>query len=109
MAMRRVLAEADVGDQRERRLRLLQRADGELHDALGVIGARGGLVLVGGDPEQQHRRDAELRDRGRLLGEVRDRQALDAGHRLDRLPPVGSVRDEQRVDEMVGRQVGLAH
>ena len=65
-------------------MRLLERAHGELHHALVVVGARALLVLLGGQPEQQHRRDAERVRLARLLHGVRDRQPLHARHRLDR-------------------------
>ncbi len=53
-----VLAEAGVGDHDEVGVRLLQRPDRHLHDALVVVGAGAGLVLVRRDPEQDHRRHA---------------------------------------------------
>ena len=45
---------------------------------------------------------AGLRDR------VRDREVVDARHRRDRLAPVDPVGDEHRVDEIAGRELGLA-
>ena len=69
------------------RVGLLERAHGELHDALVVVGAGALLVLLGGHAEQQHRRDAERVRLAGLLDRVRDRQPLDAGHRLDRRAP----------------------
>ena len=109
VAVRHVLAEADVGDHDQRRLGLLERAHRELDDALGVVGAGGGVVLVGRDPEQQHGGDPERRDLLSLLVEVGDREPLDSGHRVDRLAPVASVGDEQRIDEVLDRQLGLTH
>ena len=44
-----------------------------------------------------------------LLDRVRDRQPLDAGHRLDRGALVDPVLDEHRVDEVLRRELGLAH
>ena len=55
----RVLAQADVGHDDEVGVRVLDRARGELHDALVVPRARALLVLVGGDAEQQHAAEAE--------------------------------------------------
>ncbi len=48
VAVRGVLAEAEVGDHREVRMGLLDRSGGQLHDALVVPGARALLVLLGG-------------------------------------------------------------
>ncbi len=39
---------------------------------------------------------------------VGDRQAIDAGHRRDRLAAVDAVGDEHRVDEVGGLEAGLA-
>jgi len=90
-------------------LEVLQGADRELNDSLGVVGTRGGLVLVGRYAEQEDRGDAERGDLARLFGEVRDGQPLDARHRLDRLTPVGAVGHEKGQHQMARRQVGLAH
>ena len=56
-----VLAQAHVGDHEQVRVRLLDRARGELHDPLVVPGAGALGVLAGRDPEQQHRRDRRAR------------------------------------------------
>ena len=55
----RVLAEADVGEQRQAGHLGPQRAQRALHDAVVVPGARALLVLLLGDAEQQHRPHAE--------------------------------------------------
>ncbi len=74
-----------------------------------VPGARALGVLVGRDPEQQHRRDAE---RGGLAGLLRPRARSTAGRR--RASPrsargVEAFGDEHRVDEVRRRDLGLAH
>ena len=79
---------------------LLDRARGQLHDALVVPRARALLVLGRGQAEQQHGRDAEIRRLSGLVHGVGDRQAVDARHRLDRLAPVDAVGDEHRIDEV---------
>ena len=56
-------------------VRVLDRARGELDDALVVPGARALLVLVGGDAEEQDGRDAERVGLARLLDGARDRRA----------------------------------
>ena len=108
VAVRGVLAEADVGDHGQVRVGLLQRPDGHLDDALVVVGARARLVLVGGDAEEQDRADAGGGDLGRLGDQLGDREALDAGHRVDVLADALAGDDEQRLDQVRGRQVGLA-
>ena len=87
---------------------LLDRPRRQLHDALVVPGARALLVLGGGEPEQQHGGDPELRRLARLGDRVGDREPVDAGHRRDRLAPVDPVGDEHRVDEVRGGQLRLA-
>ena len=109
VAVRRVLAQADVGDHGQVGVRLLQRADRQLHDALVVVGAGAGLVLGGRDPEQDHRLDPDRQQLRRLGDELVDREAVDAGHRLDRLADVLAGDDEQRLDQVPRRQLGLAN
>ena len=46
-----------------------QVAQGELHDAVGVPGARALGVLALGDAEEDHRRDAEVGELGHLLAQ----------------------------------------
>ena len=108
VAVRGVLAQAHVGDHDQVRVRLLERAHGQLHDALVVVCARALLVLLGGEPEQQHGRDAELMGDARLLDGVGDREPLDARHRLDGRAAVGAELHEHRVHEMGGAELGLA-
>ena len=109
MAVVHVLAQADVGDHDQVGCLVFDGAHGELHDALGVVGAARRRVLVRGDAEQQHRRNAETLDLAHLGQQVADRELLATGHRGDRPLDVLSVRDEQRVDEVVGREGRLAH
>ena len=59
VAVVHVLAQTDVGDHDELGHLVLDRPDGELHDALGIVGAAGRRVLVGGDAEQQDGRDTD--------------------------------------------------
>ncbi len=98
----RVLAQAEVGDDDQLGMRVLDGAGGELDDALVVPGSRALLVLARRQPEQQDGGKPELL---RLAGfgyGVGDRQVVDAWHRGDRLPAVDPVGDEQRIDE-IGR------
>ena len=106
--MRRVFAQADVGDHGQVGVRLLQRAHRHLHDALVVVGAGARLVLFGGDPEEDHRADAGGLDLGRLGDQLADREALDARHRLDVLAHVGPRHYEEWLDQVPGRKLRLA-
>ena len=107
--VRGVLAHAHVGDHDQLGVGLLDRPHGELHHALLVVRARPLRVLLRGNPEQQHRRDPERVRRAGLLHRVRDGEALDPRHRLDRRAAVGAELDEHRVDEVPRRELGLAH
>ena len=109
VAVVHVLAQADVGDHDQLGHLVLDGADGELHDAFGVVGAAGRRVLVRGDAEQQDGRDAEPLDLAHLGQQVADRELVAAGHGGDRPLDVLAVRHEQRVDEVVGRERRLAH
>ena len=87
---------------------LLQGPDRELHDPLGVVGPGADLVLVGGDAEQQHRADPGIGDLRRLLHQLGDREPLDPRHRRHRLADPLPGDDEERLDQLRGREVGLA-
>ena len=69
MAVAGVFAEADVGDDQQLRHGGLDLADGALDDAVGGVGLRANLVLLGGDAEQDHAADAERGDLAGLVGE----------------------------------------
>ncbi len=78
-------------------------------DALVVPRARALLVLVRRQAEQQNARDAERGGLAGLLDGAVDRQVVDARHRRDRGPALAARDDEHRVDQVVDRQLGLAH
>ena len=106
--MRGVLAEAHVRDHEQVGVRLLDRPCGELDDALVVVGARADVVLLGRDAKDDHCRNAELLRLARLVDGVRDRQPLDARHRLDRRAAVGPELDEQRVHQVRRAEIRLS-
>ncbi len=108
MAVRGVLAEADVGDHGQVGVGVLQRPDRHLHDPLVVVGAAADLVLGGGDAEQQQRADPGGGDLAGLLDQVGDREALDARHRLDLLADPLAGDDEGGLDQVGRRELGLA-
>ena len=73
VAVRRVLAQAHVGDDQEVGHLALQRADGALHRSLRIVGRRASGVLRIGQPEEEDAGDAVgLRGR-RLLDGLVDR------------------------------------
>ena len=72
--------------------------------------SRADLVLGRRQAEQQHRRDAERPDPVHLAIErFVDRQVADAGHRADLALDPGTVDDEDRLDEVGGVELMLAH
>ena len=109
MAVRRVLAQADVGDHDQVGVGLLERPDRHLHDALRIVGAGAGLVLGGRDAEQDHGADPGRLELGRLGDQLGDREALDPGHRGHRLAHPLAGDDEQGLHEVARRELRLAH
>ena len=83
VAVRRVLAEAGVDGQHQLGDGLLDRAQRALHDALRVPRLAADLVLLLGQAEQDHRRDAELRDLFGLAHHLVDGELKLAGQRRD--------------------------
>ena len=102
VAVARVLAQAQVGDHEQLGMGGLDRARGELDHALVVPCAGALLVLVGGQPEQQHAGDAERRRRS---PPPRRRRRSRGGRRRasrDRRPPLSAAPNhEHRVDQVV--------
>ena len=103
-----VLVEAVVGHQHERVADLVaQVAQRDLHDAVGVVGARTAGVLGGGHPEEDHRGHAEVGERPHLLAEALLGVLHDARHRRHRLGRVDALLHEERRDQVVDRDAGL--
>jgi hypothetical protein len=105
----RVLAQAQVADHEQLRMRRLDGTRGELDDPFVVPGAGALLVLGGGEPEEQHGRDAERGRLARLVDRGADREVIDPGHARDRDAPVDAVAHEHRIHEVRGGQLGLPH
>ncbi len=106
----RVLAHADVGDDVEVGIVRLDGADRLLHDAVLGIRPAAGFVLGLGQPEQDHRGDAErleLVDLGRQADRARSgtRRASMLTSSRSALPGL----HEERVDEVARPQRVLAH
>ena len=85
VAVARVLAQAHVGDDEQVGVRVLDRARGELDDALVVPGARALLVLVRRGCRTAARPGCRARAASPASSTARgDREPVDAGHRVDR-------------------------
>src|SRR5216684_254192 len=104
----RVLAQAHVGEDQQVRHHVLHRPHRLLHDAVLRVRLRAARVFLGGQTEQQHTGDPHARDVLHILHELVDGETELAGHRPDRLAPAAPVDDEQRVDEVINGQRGLA-
>ena len=103
MAVARVLAEADVADDQQFRVGVLQTADRLLDDAVAGLGAAAALVLVRREPEEQHGRDLEgpqatAPPRPSASSPRRSWPGIAAIG----LPPAEAGIDEQRVDKVTG-------
>jgi hypothetical protein len=88
-------------------MRFLDGPRGQLDHALVVPGARSLLVLARREPEQEHGGDPELLRLPGFGHGVGDRQVVDPGHRLDRLPAVDAVGHEHRVDQVGRSEAGF--
>ena len=108
VAVRGVLAQADVGDHGQLGVGLLERPYRKLDDALLVVGAGAGLVLGGGYAEQQHGPDSGREDLLAFGDQLGDRQPLHAWHRGNLLAHAFAGNHEQRLDQVRRRYVGLA-
>ena len=109
MAMHHVFAQADVGDDQQRRQFLFQQPDGLLHDAVLRISARGLPVLLAGDAEQQNRRNAEGVGAGRFADQFIRRKLKDPGHGLDGTAHFFAGAREQRQHQLLNAQPGFGH
>ena len=108
MAVARVLAEAHVGDDEEVGNRVLHGADRLLDDAvLGVRLAAAG-VLFCGQAEEEHGGDAHGRRVLALLQQLIHREAALPRHGADGLAHSAAMGHEERVDEIIHLEVGLA-
>ncbi len=79
------------------------------HDPLRIVVVAARRVLVLGDAEEDDGRDAQGGDLARLSRQQVDGQLGLAGHRLDGNPLALAVAHEEREDEVLRRERGLAH
>jgi hypothetical protein len=108
VAVVRVLAEADVGQERQPRNPGAQRAERPLDDAVVVPGPRPFGVLLLRDAEQEHRAHAGARELRALAHHLVDRALRDPGQSLDRADDAFARAGEERHHDVVERQRRLA-
>ena len=110
VAVRRVLAQADVGDDEQLAALGADGAHRPLHDAVVRVALRALRVLALGQAEQDDARDAERLDLPRLARGLVDREveAARAASAISRRTP-SPGDDEQGIDQAVGGEAGLAH
>src|SRR5690349_20878895 len=94
MAVRRVLAQADIGDDDEPWDLALDRAYGALDGSVRVRGLRALGVLAAGNPEEDHAGHAIGQRRFRFFHRFVHRRLEDAGHRPDRVADTLAFDDE---------------
>ncbi len=109
--MRGKRVQRHIGNHTHLRKRALYGPDGALHKTVSVVGLAPVCRLLGRghDGKQRQRRQAE---RQRLFGvreQTVDREALDAGHGLDRLGGVATLDYEHRLNQVIRSKAGFAH
>ena len=104
-----VLAEADVSDEEQPRHRLADGAESAGNDAVGIGRTAAARILVLRNPEEDDRGHAQIREPSAVFGCAVDRELCDAGHRPDRTFHPASRDHEERLDELLDRDAGLAH
>ena len=109
MAVARILAEADVGDDGQVRHLVLDGLDRMLHDPLVGVAFAADLVLVLGNAEEDDRGNAEVLHLFAVLHEVVDGLLIVPGHGADLFFHALAVGHEERIDEIVGRKLRLPH
>ena len=109
VAVIRVLAQAHVRDDDELRGRVLQRANGVLHDPVLGEALEPERILRARDPEQERRLDPERAELARFVREQVDRELVDPRHGRDRGAHALAGDDEERVHQVVRRERRLAH
>ena len=109
MAVVGVFAEADVGDHHQFRRRPLGPPHHARHQAVAVPGVAARGILVVRDAEQHQRLHPVARQALHHVLQLALGDARDAGHLGDRQGIVDAFLDEDRLDQVVGGDGGLAH
>ena len=109
MAVLHVFAQADVGDDQQRRQFLFQQPHGLLDNAVFRVSAGGLRVLFVGNAKEQNRRHAEGVGARRFADDFIRRKLEHAGHGVDGVAQFSAAAREQRQDELVDAQVRFGH
>src|SRR5579883_2086157 len=107
--MRRILAQAHIGDYHQFRGLLLDRPDCALNDPVLVPRAAAALVLGFRQAEEEHRRNARPGDFGALANDRIDREVIHARHGANLALDAGAGGDKERIDEVVDTKRGLPY
>jgi len=103
-----VFAQAHIGDEHQVELGCLEGPQGLGHDALGVVSATANRVLVGGYAKEDDGRNAQARHLPALLHQLIDGELAIARHGGDFAAHPRARTDEERQDQILAPQVGLA-
>ena len=110
VAVRGVLAEADIGDEDEPVEGAIgfEGAQALLDDAVGCVGAGGKVVLFRGKAEEEQAAEAKRGAGFGLLQRLVDGEVEDAGHGGDLFAHTLAGAEEERIDERAGMEMRLA-
>ena len=109
VAVIRVFAQADIRDQDQVGERAAKRPQGARDHAVRLVRARTPRILACGQAEQEHGAYSLVERRAGFFDGRLYAQAVDSGHRRDRLPGRTAVIDEHGVDEIGSREPSLPH
>ena len=111
MAMACIGVECNIGDHADLRNLLLDRAHGAADQIVGIESLRAALIAQFVFRIGKERNSWNAKCSGLCAGRHRlvNRQALDARHGGDFLPYILAIDDEDRPDQIVGREHILAH
>ena len=101
VAVRRVLAQADIGDDDGFRRIAANRTHRFLHRPVADRMPPNRVVLRGGKPNSSTRRNALAPGAARLAHGLVHRELMHARHRGDLAANTGAVGDKERQDELV--------
>ena len=108
VAVVRIFAEADVGDDDETELGLADCGDRALHGAIRRGCFRAGRVLALGQAEENHGGNAQIGDFAALLGDFIGGLLIDARHRANFGANIRSGAGEHGIDEAARAEPCLA-
>ncbi len=100
MAVRRVLAKADIRDHQELRNALFQAAQSGLNNAVWVEGLRTELIFQPGNAEEKDGRYTEIEDLFSVFYQLVYRVLVDPGHAGDSFCAINLLGDEHWVNQL---------